>query len=123
MKAELRFILDEVGVSEWEGRKDKKVIVPTVLSYHTIHHRACGNLKHMSVMTWISAAGESLTPYGVISQDFECLRRTPMIPGVRLGLDFVLRQRSKPYVSPFLFLEYVNNILSIPSTGYGSPNK
>jgi hypothetical protein len=33
-----------------------------------------------------------------------------MLRGVRLGVDRVLRQRSKPYVSAVLCLEYVNNI-------------
>jgi hypothetical protein len=30
--------------------------------------------------------------------------------GVRLGVDLVLRQRSKPYVSRELFLEYITTI-------------
>jgi hypothetical protein len=33
-----------------------------------------------------------------------------MSRGVRLGIDFVLRQRSKPYVNAILFLEYINSI-------------
>jgi hypothetical protein len=32
MTAELVFNLDEVGVSEWEDRKDKKAIIPRVIS-------------------------------------------------------------------------------------------
>jgi hypothetical protein len=110
MKAELVFNLDEVGVSEWEDCKDKKVVIPRVLSGQTIYHRASRNLKHMSVITCISAAGESLMPYTVTSQDSESLRRKLMIRGVRLGLDLVLRRRSKPYVNAILFLEYVNKI-------------
>jgi hypothetical protein len=110
MKAELVFNLGEVRVSEWENRKDKKVIIPGVLSGQTIHHRASRNLKHVSGITYISAVGESLTPYITISQDSESLRRKLMIRGVRLGVDLVLWQRSKPYVNAVLFLEYVNNI-------------
>jgi hypothetical protein len=33
-----------------------------------------------------------------------------MIRGVRLGVDLVLRRRSKPYVNAVLFFECVNNI-------------
>jgi hypothetical protein len=33
-----------------------------------------------------------------------------MSRGVRLGIDFLLRQRSKPYVSGKLFVEYINII-------------
>jgi hypothetical protein len=67
MKAKLVFNLNEVGLSEWEDRKDKKVVIPKVLSGWTMHHRASRNLKHMSVITCISAAGESVTPYTVTS--------------------------------------------------------
>jgi hypothetical protein len=38
MKAEIVFNLDEVGISDWEDRKDKKVVVPTALDSQTIHH-------------------------------------------------------------------------------------
>jgi hypothetical protein len=38
MKFELVFNLDEVGISEWEYRKDRKVIVPKTMDGQTIHH-------------------------------------------------------------------------------------
>jgi hypothetical protein len=56
MKAELVFNLDEVGVFEWEDSKDKNLIIPRALFGQMIHHRASRNLKHMSVITCISAA-------------------------------------------------------------------
>jgi hypothetical protein len=110
MKAELVFNLDEVGVSEWEDRKEMKVVVPITLSGQTIHHRASRQVKHMSVIACISAAGESLTPYIVTSQDSESLRTKLMRRGVRLGVDFVLKKRSKPYVNRTLFLDYINSV-------------
>jgi hypothetical protein len=67
MKAELVFNLDEVGLSEWEDRKDKRVIVPMKMDSQTIHHRASRNVKHISIITCITAGGESLTPYIVAS--------------------------------------------------------
>jgi hypothetical protein len=67
MKAELVFNLDEVGLSEWEDRKDRKVIVPMTMDGQTIHHRASRNVKHISIITCITAGGESLTPYIVPS--------------------------------------------------------
>jgi hypothetical protein len=78
MKAELVFNLDEVGISEWEDRKDKKVIVPKTMEGQTIHHRVSRNVKHISIITCITAGGESLTPYMVTSQDSERLRRRLM---------------------------------------------
>jgi hypothetical protein len=97
-------------MSEWEDRKDKKVIVPKTMDSHTIHHRASRNMKHISITTCINAGGESLTLYIMISQDSEPLRRKLMSRGVRLGVDLVLRQRSKPYINGKLFLEYINSI-------------
>jgi hypothetical protein len=104
------FNLDEVDMSEWEDRKDKKVIVPKTMDSQTIHLRASRNVKHTSIIMCIGIRGESLTPYIMTSQDSELLRRRLMSRGVRLGVDFILRQRSKPYVSGRLFLESMNNI-------------
>jgi hypothetical protein len=39
MTAELVFNLDEVGISEWEDRKDRNAIVPKTMDEQTIHHR------------------------------------------------------------------------------------
>jgi hypothetical protein len=113
MKAELVFNLDEVGMSDWEDRKDEKVVVPTALDGQTIHHRVSRNVRHISIITCISAGGESLTPYIVTSQDSERVREMLKRRGVRLGVDFVLRHRSKPYVNGKMFLEYIN-IIFIP---------
>jgi hypothetical protein len=56
------------------------------------------------------AAKESLMPYIVISQDSEPLRRRLMSRSVRLGVDSVLRQRSKSYVNSILFVHDINSI-------------
>jgi hypothetical protein len=98
-------------MSDWEDRKDKKIGVPTALDGQTIHHRVSRNLRHMSIITSISADGESLTPYIVTSQDSERVRERLKSRGVRLGIDFVLRHRSKPYVNGKLFLKYITIIL------------
>jgi hypothetical protein len=66
---ELVFNLDAVGVSEWEDRKPKKVIVPLSARGQTIHHKTNRALKHVSLIACVSAAGESLTPYILTSQD------------------------------------------------------
>jgi hypothetical protein len=110
MKAELVFNLDEVGISEWEDRKEKKVIVPKTMDGQTIHHRVSRNVKHISIITCISAGGESLTPYIVMLQDSERLRKRLMARGVRLGVDFVLTHRPKPYINGKLFLDYITHI-------------
>jgi hypothetical protein len=54
---ELVFNLDEVGISDWEDRKTKKVIALAALFGQTIHHRVFRNVKHISVIACLSAAG------------------------------------------------------------------
>jgi hypothetical protein len=65
--AELVFNLDEVGISECENQAPRKVIVPVSITDQTIHHGVRGNLKHLSVICYVSVAGESLTLYIVSS--------------------------------------------------------
>jgi hypothetical protein len=110
MKAELVFNLDEVGISEWEDRKQKKVIVPTIMNGQTIHHRASRSVRHISLIACVSAAGESLTPFIVTSQTSDNIVKRLVSRGVRLGVDFVLKHRSKPYVNRKLFLDYLKTI-------------
>jgi hypothetical protein len=83
---ELVFNLDEVGISDWEDRKSKKVIVPQSMRVPTIHHRVNRAPKHVSVIACISAAGESLTAYIVTSQDSPTLREQLKKRGVRCAV-------------------------------------
>jgi hypothetical protein len=98
MKAELIFNLGEAGMSEWEDRQEKKVIVLRTMEGQTIHHRESRSVRYISIITCITARGEFMTPYIVTLQDSDAIRKRLMRHGVRLGVDFVLRQRSKPYV-------------------------
>jgi hypothetical protein len=91
MKAELVFNLDEIGMSEWEDRKEKKVIVRMTMDGQTAHHGASRNVKHISVIACITATGESMMPFIVTSQISDSIRKRLMSRGVRLGVDFVLR--------------------------------
>jgi hypothetical protein len=60
--AELVFNFDEIGISEWEHRVAKKVIVPAMMRGQTIFHGVQRNLKHISLLVGISAAGELMAP-------------------------------------------------------------
>jgi hypothetical protein len=111
MKVELVFNLDEVGMSEWEDRKEKKVSVPMTMDDQTIRHGGSRSVKHISVIACVIAGEESLTPYIVTSQISDSIRKRLMSRGVRLAVDFVSRQQPKLYVSRNLFLEYITTIL------------
>jgi hypothetical protein len=92
MKAELVFNLDEVCMSEWEDRKEKKVIIPMTMDGQAMHHGASRSVRHIPLIAYISAGRESLTPFIVTSQFSDGIRKRLMNRGVLLGVDFVLRQ-------------------------------
>jgi hypothetical protein len=60
---ELVLNLDEIEISEWDDRHEKRVIVPSATRGQTIFHGVQRNLKHISVMACIPAAGEHMTPF------------------------------------------------------------
>ena len=109
--AELVFNLDEVGISEWEDRVARRVIVPRSMSTQTIHHGVHRNLKHISVLCCVSAAGESMTPFMVSSQVNDSVINGLKVEGFRMGLDLILEHRKKPYLTAELFHQYVTTVL------------
>jgi hypothetical protein len=72
---EVVFNLEEVGISEWEDIQTKTIIVPKSRSEQTMHHKVNRNLKHVSMIACVSAAGESLIPYIVTSHDSAYVRK------------------------------------------------
>jgi hypothetical protein len=110
MKVELVFNLHDVGMSEWENCQERKIIVPSTTESQTIYHRKSRSGRNISIITCITTGGEFLTPYIVILQDSDTILKRLMCHSIRLGFNFVLRQRSKPYVGHKLFLEYIDAI-------------
>jgi hypothetical protein len=85
----------------------KSVMVPESMSAQTIHHKISQNLKHGSVIAYISATRESLIPYIVTSQDSLPVRENLKKRGRRFGSDFVLKARSKLYINAEFFINYI----------------
>jgi hypothetical protein len=108
--ADLGFNLDELGISNWEDRKPKKVVVPITVPAHSIHHRIPRNVKHISIVTCISAGGACLTPYVVTSQDSAALRRALEATGMQIGKHLILKRCAKPYVNADLFENSVRTV-------------
>jgi hypothetical protein len=77
------------------------------LIFHGIHRK----LKQISVVVCISAAGDHLTPFFVSSQTNSTVERKLRTDRFRMGIDLILRQRSKPYMNSELFNEYVSAVL------------
>jgi hypothetical protein len=103
----LVFNLDEVGISEWEDRAQRKVIIPVSMTDQTIHHVVHRNLRHMLVICCVSAAGESLAALVISFQVNEKVIEKLKIEGFRTGMAMVLEHRKKAYVTATLFQQYV----------------
>jgi hypothetical protein len=65
--SELVLNLDEIGISEWEDHCTRRVIVPLAMKGQTIFYGVRRNLKHLSVVVFISVTGEHMTPCFVSS--------------------------------------------------------
>jgi hypothetical protein len=102
--AELVFNLFEVGISDWKDCKTRKVLVPTTMLGQTIHHGISRTVKHISVIACISAAGESLIPYMITSQDSASVREQLKKHGVRFGTGLVLKSNAEPDINREMFL-------------------
>jgi hypothetical protein len=111
-KAEWVFNLEEVAISEWEDPQDKKAIFATTIDNQAGRHCASRGLKHTSIIMYIGAGGESLTPDTVMSHDCAPFRKRLMSRDVRMGVNSVLRQPLKLYINSRLFFEYINRIFA-----------
>jgi hypothetical protein len=103
---ELVFNLDEVGISDWEDRKTKSVLVPRAIAEQAGHDKRNRTLKHDSVIACVSVAGEGLMPSIATSQDTTRVRDQKN-SGVRFGTDFILKERLKRYINADIFFEYI----------------
>jgi hypothetical protein len=61
--AELVLNLDEVGISDWEDGKKKKVIVTAAMRDQRIYHGVSWNVEHISVIACKGARHKFCTTY------------------------------------------------------------
>jgi hypothetical protein len=118
--ADLVLNLDENGISDWEDRKPKKVVVPITASAHNVHHRISRNLKRISIVTCIFTGGACLTPYLVPSHDSAALHRDLEATGMQIGKHLILKQRVKPYINAEFLQKLHSNRVSASSCDYPS---
>jgi hypothetical protein len=106
--ADLVFNLDEIGISEWEDRVERKVMAPSAMRKRKIFHGIHRGLKHISVITSISAGGDHMMPFLVPSQATDAVVRKLRTEGFRIGIDMILKTRDKPYTNVVLFHKYID---------------
>jgi hypothetical protein len=112
--AERVFNLDEIGLSDWEDCKARKVVVsyrrPSAARRSVIHHEISRKVKHISVIAWASATGESLTPDILPSQDSPSVREQLKKHDVLFGTDLIMKLNAKPYINAEIFLDYFRTV-------------
>jgi hypothetical protein len=95
--------LDEVGILDSEDRKGRKVVAsdrrPCAARRDMIHHGISRKVKHISVIACVSAAGESLTPDIMTSQDSPLFREQLNKYGIRFGTDLIMNSDAKPSIN------------------------
>jgi hypothetical protein len=107
---DLVFNLDEIGFSEWEDRKSKKVSVHSAISSQTIHHGVNRKMKHITVITRVAASRKHVLPYIITSQEPEGLREALRKKGIEFRWHLILKKNQKPYVNSKYFAEYIKSI-------------
>jgi hypothetical protein len=109
--AQLVFNLDEVGISDWEDGDTKRVIALAAMLGQIRYDGVSRNVKHISVIACISAAGSSVLAYILTSQNSPAVQEHLNKQGVRFGTDFALKLNQKPYFNAGILLAYTRTIL------------
>jgi hypothetical protein len=102
--AELVINLNEIGISDWEDRKMRNVVVMATMRGQMIHHGISRTVKHISVIAYVSAACESPTPYIISSEDCALVQEQLKKHDVRFGRDLASKLNRKPYMTAEIFL-------------------
>jgi hypothetical protein len=68
------------------------------------------NVKHISVIAFVSAPGESLLPYIITSQNSPAVQEHLKTQGVRFGRSMILKFNQKPYINAGIFLDYIRTV-------------
>jgi hypothetical protein len=89
---------------------------PCATSRDMIHHGISRKENQISAISCASAAGESLTPEIITSQDSPTVCEKLKKYGVRFGTDLTMKSNAKPYINVEIFLDYVRTVL-LPNLG------
>lgn len=60
--AELIYNIDEIGLSDWEERKPKTVIVPEEIDTGNLHYPVNRGIKHVTLLIKVSGGGNAYFP-------------------------------------------------------------
>jgi hypothetical protein len=87
--------------------KIDKVAIPVTAGTQTVDHRVSRKLKHLSIVTCMSAGEVRVTPCIFSSQASGSVHQALTDTGLQIGEHLILRQRAKAYVNSPLFRDYI----------------
>jgi hypothetical protein len=106
--SELIFNVDETGLSDWEERKRKPVLVTSDLATRPLHYPVDRCIRHQTLLCCISASGDAYCPL-LLSANRGVL--AIFDKGVRENIDLQIKIVQSPYMTRDIFLEYIRNVL------------
>jgi hypothetical protein len=94
-----------MGGSGWK-KSDRSIGHGRTKDFYGIHRE----LKHISVVTCISAGGDHMISFLVSSQAGDAIIRKLKTERFRIGIDMILKKRDKSYMNAVLFHEYISTV-------------
>ena len=104
--AELVYNIDETGLSDWEEKKPKTVIVPARIPDDELHYPVNRGIRHITLVVTISAGGDAFFPLVVTSDP--SLENVFQL-GIRRDIDLSLTVAGSSYISKEIFKDLIIN--------------
>jgi hypothetical protein len=105
--AELIFNLDETGLSDWEERKEKVVLVPSAHIDSTLHYPVNRSVRHHTLMCCISAAGDGYCPLLIApNRGAQKIFET----GIHRDIGIMMEIREPAYATAEIFRIYIETV-------------
>jgi hypothetical protein len=101
---EFIFNLDETGLSDWEERKSRPVLIPTTVENADLHYPANRGIRYQTLLCYVSASGNAHCPLLLCSKT-AALSIYHM--GILNGIDLRIKIQSSRYLNKKLLPEYV----------------
>jgi hypothetical protein len=105
--AELIFNLDETGLSDWEERTTKPVIIQSHASSSILHYPIDRVIRHHTLLSCVSASGDAYSPLLIAPHP---KARRIFEKGIRENFDLKLEIRQIPSVDAELFKQYIKEL-------------
>jgi hypothetical protein len=104
---ELLFNLGETGLSEWENRGSKPVLVPILDQESSLHHPVDRSLRHHTLLYCVAASRDS---YCLMLIAPTASARKLFDTGVRDDIDLIIEMRQPVYTTAELFHRYIAEV-------------